>query len=95
MDIVIDGKYAIEPKIARDATTLRNLTAQLEEYQEVYPQIATLLLSISEKSDIETIRQYAKKYAQKLKIPTIIVEGRMRKTKDSPKKVTIVAEDYE
>ena len=95
LDFVIDGKYAIELKIARDATTLRNLTAQLEEYQEVFPQIATLLLSIVEKSDIEIIKQYAKKYAQKLKIPTIIVEGRMRKTKDSPKKVTIVAEDYE
>ena len=66
LDIVIDGKYAIELKIARDPTTLRNLTAQLEEYQEVYPQIATLLLNIIEKSNMESIKEYAKKYDEKL-----------------------------
>jgi len=89
LDIVIDGKYAIELKIARDPTTLRNLTAQLEEYQEVYPQIAALLLNIIEKSNMESIKEYAKKYDEKLKIPTIIVEGRMRKARGGLKKVEV------
>lgn len=39
VDIVIDGKYAIELKLAKNSQTLRNLYAQLVEYQEVYPQI--------------------------------------------------------
>lgn len=95
VDIVIDGKYAIELKLAKNSQTLRNLYAQLVEYQEVYPQIAALLLNDIEKSNIETIKEYAKKYDEKLKIPTIIVQGRMRKTKGTPKKVTFVAEDYE
>ena len=94
-DIVIDGKYAIELKIARDATTLRNLTAQLMEYQEVYPQIAALLLNIVEKSKIEIIKEYAKKYDEKLKIPTIIVEGRMRKTSGSIKKMKVEFEEHD
>lgn len=54
-----------------------------------------MLLNDIEKSNIETIKEYAKKYDEKLKIPTIIVQGRMRKTKGTPKKVTFVAEDYE
>ncbi len=95
VDIVIDGKYAIELKLAKNSQTLRNLYAQLVEYQEVYPQIVALLLNDIEKSNIETIKEYAKKYDEKLKIPTIIVQGRMRKTKGTPKKVTFVAEDYE
>ncbi len=95
LDIVIDKKYAIELKIARTPTTLRNLTAQLEEYQEVYPQIAALLLNIIENSNIESIKEYAKKYDEKLNIPTIIVEGRMRRSRGTPKHVKVEIEDYE
>jgi len=95
VDIVIDGKYAIELKLARNSQTLRNLYAQLVEYQEVYPQIAVLLLNIIEKSNIELIKEYSKKYEEKLKIPTIIVQGRMRKAQGSVKRLKFELEENE
>ncbi len=79
VDFLIDGKYVIEVKLAKTPTVLRDLIGQLEVYQEVFPQIAVLLLNIIEKSDVEKINQYTKRYAAK-GIPAIIVDGRTRRS---------------
>ena len=42
IDILINGKYAIEVKIPNNRTELRNLSAQLQEYQEEYSNKQTL-----------------------------------------------------
>ena len=84
MDFLIDGKYVIEVKIAKNPTVLRDLIGQLEVYREVFPQIAVLLLNIIEKSDIEKINQYTERYAEK-GIPTIIVNGRTRRSSNRKK----------
>lgn len=78
LDFVIDGKYVIELKLAKNPAILRNLIGQLEEYQEVHRQIAVLLLNIIEISDIEKINYYAERYLAK-GIPTIIIHGKTRK----------------
>jgi len=78
LDFVIDGKYVIELKLAKNPAILRNLIGQLEEYQEVHRQIAVLLLYIIEISDIEKINYYAERYLAK-GIPTIIIHGKTRK----------------
>jgi len=75
---MINEKYVIELKLAKKPSDLRNLIGQLEEYQEVYNQIAVLLLNIIGVSNIEKIKQYVERYAAK-GIPTIIVEGKTRK----------------
>ena len=43
LDIVIDGKYALETKIPGDKTALRNLSAQIEEYLEEYPFLGVII----------------------------------------------------
>ena len=43
IDIVIDGKYALETKIPGDKTALRNLSAQIEEYLEEYPFLGVII----------------------------------------------------
>jgi len=84
IDFLIDGKYVIEVKLAKNPTVLRDLIGQLEVYQEVFPQIAVLLLNIIEKSDIEKINQYTERYAAK-GIPTMIVDGRTRRSSNRKK----------
>ena len=74
----------IEVKLAKNPTVLRDLIGQLEVYQEVFPQIAVLLLNIIEKSDIEKINQYTERYAAK-GIPTMIVDGRTRRSSNRKK----------
>jgi len=91
LDFVIDGKYAIELKLVKNSSTLRNLIGQLEEYQEVYRQIAVLLLNIIEISDIEKINYYKERYAAK-GIPTMVVKGRTRKPSGGLKKLKLELE---
>ena len=43
LDIVIDGKYVLEIKIPTNKTTLRNLSAQIEEYLDEYPFLAVII----------------------------------------------------
>ena len=43
LDIVIDGKYALEIKIPTDKDQLRNLSAQIQEYMEEYPFLGVII----------------------------------------------------
>ena len=82
LDIVIDGKFVLELKVPRGKTDLRNLSAQLEEYHEEYPNICAIIADISEIVDLDDpdpveenltkrISEYADKYKMKLDIPTL------------------------
>jgi hypothetical protein len=78
VDILIDGKYVIEAKVPNSRTELRNLSAQLEEYQEEYPNIITLILDNEEKDLSEDIEHYVSRYKSKLGIESIIKIGKKR-----------------
>jgi len=82
LDIVIDGKFVLELKVPRGKTDLRNLSAQLEEYQEEYPNVCAVIADISRIVDLDDpdpveenltqkISEYADKYKVKLGIPTL------------------------
>jgi hypothetical protein len=78
IDILVDGKYAIEAKIPNNRTELRNLSAQLEEYQEEYPDIIAFLLNNEEKNLDDDIKHYTKRYKSKLGIKSIVKIGNKR-----------------
>jgi len=90
LDIVIDGKFVFELKVPRGKTDLRNLSAQLEEYQEEYPNVCAVIADISRIVDLDDpdpveenltqrISEYADKYKLKLGIPTLTLNVIKRK----------------
>jgi len=94
LDILIDSVYALEIKQPSQRTQLRNLSAQLEEYQEEYPFLAAIIGDKTEPAtdkfdegfdaDFEenltvAIKEYADKYKIKFDIRTIIFTIKKRK----------------
>ena len=78
VDILIDGKYAIEVKIPNSRTELRNLSAQLEEYQEEFPKIIAFILNNEEKDLDDDIEYYTERYKSKLGIDSVVKIGKKR-----------------
>jgi hypothetical protein len=78
IDVLVDGKYAIEAKIPNTRTELRNLSAQLEEYQEEYPNIIALILNNEEKELTEDIQHYVDRFKSKLGIESVVKLGKKR-----------------
>jgi hypothetical protein len=78
IDVLVDGKYAIEAKIPNSRTELRNLSAQLEEYQEEYPNIIALILNNEEKELTEDIQHYVDRFKSKLGIESVVKHGKKR-----------------
>ncbi len=78
IDIVVNGKYAIEVKVPESRTTLRNLSAQLEEYKEEYPEICAVILDNEELNLYEDIKYYSERYKSKLDIDSVILSGKKR-----------------
>ena len=90
LDIVIDNNYVLELKVPKDRTHLRNLSAQLEEYAEEYPNLCAVIADISDDVTIsndgttlearltENIQEYADKYYRKFKVPSIVLNVGMR-----------------
>ncbi len=78
IDVLVDGKYAIEVKIPNSRTELRNLSAQLEEYQEEYPNIIALILNNEEKELTEDIQYYVDRFKAKLDIESVVKLGKKR-----------------
>jgi len=86
LDIVIDNDYVLELKVPKSRTILRDLGAQLEEYAEEYPDLCAVIADTSGNKlpdgkilDItEDINDYADKYLRKFKVPSIILNVRMR-----------------
>ena len=90
LDIVIDGKFVLELKVPRGKTDLRNLSAQLEECHDEYPNICAIIADISKIVDLDDpdpveenltqrISEYADKYKMKLDIPTLTFKVIKRK----------------
>ncbi|MHA7647346.1 hypothetical protein [Nitrosopumilus sp. S4] len=85
LDIVIDGKFVFELKVPKSRTDLRNLSAQLEEYSEQYPNVCAIIADTSKiAEDVESgltqnIKQYADKYKVKLDIQSLVFEIVTRK----------------
>ena len=94
LDILIDSVYALEIKQPTQRTQLRNLSAQLEEYQEEYPFLAAIIGDKTESATDQTdeeydpefeknltvaIKEYADKYKIKFGIRTIIFAIQKRK----------------
>ena len=85
MDIVIDNKYVFELKVPRARAELRNLSAQLEEYVEEYPNICAVIADTSSIDDevesglTQNIKQYSDKYKVKFGIQTLVFEIQKRK----------------
>lgn len=90
LDIVIDNDYVLELKVPKNKTHLRNLSAQLEEYAEEYPNLCAVIADISGQVSIsndgtelevkltENIKEYADRYLRKYKVPSIILNVGMR-----------------
>jgi len=78
VDVVINGKYAIEVKIPNNRTELRNLTTQLEEYQEEYPNIIALIMNNEEHDLKDDIKYYVDRYKSKLDINSVVKAGKKR-----------------
>ena len=94
LDILIDNVYVLEVKQPTNRTYLRNLSAQIEEYQEEYPFLAVI---IGDKTEVATdkadegydekfernltvkIKEYADKYKVKYGVRTIIFTIKKRK----------------
>jgi len=85
LDIIVDGKFVFELKVPTSRAILRDLSAQLEEYQEEYPNICAVIADTSKINDkVETgltqnIKQYSDKYKVKFGIQTLIFEIQKRK----------------
>ena len=87
LDLVIDDKYVFELKIPKNRTQLRNLSAQIEEYIEQYPNLCVVIADIS-KADVDeelesnltqNIREYTDKYKVKFGVKTLIFDIQTRK----------------
>ena len=86
LDILIDDKYAFELKVPTSRTDLRNLGAQLEEYQEKYPNICAVIFDVDDDSNTnlpQDIIDYVDKYKRDYGISSIILHGRKRKHNDT------------
>ncbi len=91
LDILIDNNYVLELKVPKNKTHLRNLSAQLEEYAEEYPNLCAIIADISNEVSIsndgtelearltENILEYSDRYLRKYKVPTIILNVGMRR----------------
>jgi len=90
LDIVIDDKYVFELKVPKSRNVLRDLSAQIEEYVEQYPNLCVVIADTSgvkEEDDGEpveanltqNIKEYADKYKVKHNVTTIIYDIVTRK----------------
>lgn len=77
VDIVINGKYVFECKIPENRTILRNFKAQLEEYQEEYPDVCAVIVDDPERNLSQQIEDHSKIY-EKSGIRSVIIEGSKR-----------------
>lgn len=79
IDIVIDGKYGLELKIANSSSILRALKGQVQDYKKVLDEVAIVLLDVNKLPSSE-IREFVQDCTE-FGVKTIIVEGQY-----SPKK---------
>ena len=79
LDILIDDKYVLELKVPKARPDLRNLSAQLEEYKEEYPNLCAIIFELEEELNLyDDIMEYVDKYKRNYGIPSIVLGGRRR-----------------
>lgn len=78
LDILVDGKFVFELKVPQDRTMLRNLSAQLEEYKEEYPNICAVIFDDESKNLTTDINEYVDKYKRNYGIHSIVLRGKKR-----------------
>jgi len=77
VDVVVNGKFAFELKMPETRTVLRDLKAQLEEYQEEFSDLCAVIVDNPQFNLSEQIQDYSKKY-ESSGIRSVIVEGSKR-----------------
>ena len=97
IDILIDDNYVLELKVPSGKSSLRSLSAQIEEYMEEFPLLAVVIADksdlVSDQDDSEfydpdlekgltkKIIEYADKYKMKYGIRSLIFSVKKRKKK--------------
>jgi len=90
LDIVVDDNYVFELKVPKNRTHLRNLSAQIEEYIEQYPNLCVVIADTSrlqsdgngepvEANLAQNIKEYADKYKVKFGVQTLVYDITTRK----------------
>lgn len=82
LDIVIDDRFVLELKVPKTRTDLRNLSAQIEEYLEEYPNLAVVIADVStylqsekggnRSSVTDVIEEYVDKYKAKFGVQSLV-----------------------
>ncbi len=80
----MDNKYVFVLKVPKTRTVLRDLSAQIEEYVEQFPDLCVVIADTSgqELSDgrildvTQDIKEYAGKYKLKFKVETLIFDSK-------------------
>lgn len=78
LDILVDDKYAFELKVPKARADLRNLGAQISEYQEKYPNICAVIYDLDDLNLTQDIIDYVDKYKRDYGITSVILGGRRR-----------------
>lgn len=85
LDIIVDSKFVFELKVPESRAVLRDLGAQLEEYQEEYPNVCAIIADTSESDEsVESgmpqyIKEYSDRYKVKYGIQTLVFKVKKRK----------------
>ena len=74
IDLLVEGRFALEIKRAKSKTVLRNLSAQLEEYSESFARICAVLI-LEDYSMMDTVEEYKARYKERYNAETIILHG--------------------
>ncbi len=88
VDIVIDDRFALELKVPRERTALRNLTAQIEEYLEEFDFLGVVIADITQELDEEgedpmtkNINEYVERFKSKYGVQTVVFPIKFKGTK--------------
>ena len=88
VDIVIDGKFALELKVPRTRTALRDLTAQIEEYLEEYDFLGVVIADITPELEDEdedpmtqNINEYVDKFESKFGVQTVLFRIKFKRSR--------------
>lgn len=87
IDLVVDGKYALELKIAEVKSVLRDLVGQVHSYKKVYDDVGVVLLDVKTLHRPE-IDNYIRDY-EKFGVKTVLLTGVLRRKAQKTKQINI------
>ena len=80
VDIVIDDKFALELKVPKSRTSLRNLSAQIEEYLEEYDFLGVVIADVSQELEeteydpmTKNINEYVERFKSKYNVQSVVI----------------------